>query len=494
MNAVRYIQDASGLQMFIARLDRRVYTIIVGLLLGIVAGSIGLLMAIAGPLVAIGAVLGGLAGLYVLTNLTAALYGIIVVMTLLPFGTFPFDILITPTLLDGAMGAFLIVYLMQWMRGERHASMGLHLTPVHALIALYMGWLIFSFVFGLRYGSPTTAILRQFAETLLSIGMTFILVDLLRDTRTLRRLVLVILVCVGVQALIALVLYALPDQTAERTLIRLARIGYPDGGAIRYIEDNPADNERAIGTFVDPNVLGGFLAIAASMIAPQVFSPRPVLRSRWIAWGVLALVMLALILTFSRAAMLGVAAGLAFIGLFRGYRTWHGLIIVGLIALLILPQTRDYIDRFVQGFTGQDLATQMRIGEYGDALELIARFPVTGIGFTGTPETGLYTDVASMYLIMANQIGLVGVGLFAAVMIGVFVYGWRSWRALRDDESLRAIFIGYHAALITVLLNATVDLYYFRIDFHASITLLWLVVALCLAVSRLGRDRLATQA
>ena len=88
------------------------------------------------------------------------------------------------------------------------------------------------------------------------------------------------MVAAGTQAVVALILYVMPDVTAERTLIRLARIGYPNGGVIRYIEDNPALAERAIGTWVDPNALGGFLAVTAAMIAPQVFSRKPVLRWR----------------------------------------------------------------------------------------------------------------------------------------------------------------------------------------------------------------------
>jgi O-antigen ligase len=418
-----------------------------------------------------------------LTNINAALYAIIAVLALLPFGTFPFDILITPTLLDGAIGAFLLVYLLQWMRGNRRSF---RLTPVHLLLVLYTAWLIFSFIFGLRFGSITTTVARQFAGTLLAIGMVFILVDLLREPVMLRRLLLLMLIGVGIQAVMAIILYAMPDPAAERTLIRLARIGYPNGGVIRYVEDDPNDNERAIGTFIDPNVLGGFLAILASMIAPQVFARQPVVRWRWAALAVLSIVIIALILTFSRAAMVGFAAGIAFIGLFRGYRRFHLLLLVGLVLLLVLPQTRAYIDRFAQGLTGQDLATQMRLGEYGDALELISRYPLTGIGFTGTPEADLYTDVASMYLIMANQIGVTGVVLFLLSMAGVFIYGLVAWRHIRHFEPLIGPFIGFHAALVTVLLNSIADLYYFRLDFQPSITLLWLVVALCISTSRTG--------
>ncbi len=311
---------------------------------------------------------------------------------------------------------------------DGYGAPSFRLTPVHLPLLIYVGWLIFSFVLGLRYGSPTSAILRQFAETLLSIGMVFVLVDLLRDPASLRRLVLVVMAAAGVQALIALILYVMPDVTAERTLIRLARIGYPNGGVIRYINDDPTGTERAIGTWVDPNALGGFLTVCAAMIAPQVFARKPVLRWRWLAWGALGTVGLALLLTQSRASMLAFALSLGFISLFKGYRKFLPLLIAGFVVLLLLPQTQDYLSRFVEAFTASDISTQMRVGEYTDAFRLISRYPVTGVGFTGTPEIDVYTDAASMYLIMANEIGLVGVGIFAATMIGVFAYGRRAWR------------------------------------------------------------------
>ncbi|MDX2160491.1 MAG: O-antigen ligase family protein [bacterium] len=483
------MQQANALQQWVAKADRRLYALIIGLGIGLIGGLIGLLIAASDPLIALGLVFGLLAGLYILTSVEAALYGIIGVMALLPFGTLPFRIGFTPTFMDAAMLAFLVVYLTQWMTGKR--GVGLRLTPVHPLIALYIGWLILAFMLGLQYAPPNSTTLRQFAETLLSISMTFILVDLLRDLRLLRRLVLVIMLAVGAQALIAVVLYGMNDATAERTLLRLVRFGYPNGGVIRYLEDDPAQAERAIGTWVDPNALGGFLVISALMIAPQVFARKPVLRFRWLAWGVLGLVVLALVLTFSRASALAFGFGLAFIGLFQGYRRYLTLIVLGVCALLVLPQTQDYIVRFVEAFTAQDLATQMRIGEYGDAFELIAQYPLAGVGFTGTPVATLYTDVASMYLIMANQIGLVGVAVFALAILGVFAYGLHAWRKGHAHDDVRAIHLGFHTALIGVLINSTADLYFFRLDFHAAITLFWLVIALCLTSSRLMLERAA---
>ena len=480
------MQASTRLQTWYSRQTARTHAIIVGITIGFLGGLIGLLLAVAGPVIAVGAVLGLLAGLYILTDVTAALYGLIAILILLPFGSLPFKVVFTPTLLDVSAGAFLLVYLFQWMTGRRSR---LILTPIHAMIVLYGLWLLLSFALGLRHAPPTPNKLKQFAETLLAISLTFVLVDLLRDPTSLRRLILMFALIIGAEALLTIVLYVLPDDLTERILVRLARIGYPNGGVIRYIEDNPGLAERAIGTWVDPNALGGTLAVAATLISTQIFARKPILRWRWILIITLALVTIALFLTFSRASMLAFGAGLFVIGVAR-YRRYLPLLFLGGILLLLLPQTQIFVERFVQAFTGADLATQMRIGEYTDSLRLISRYPIFGVGFTGAPDIDIYTDVASMYLIMANQIGLVGVMLYLLLMGSVLFFGLRAWRAAKYNPELDAIHLGIHAALIALMVNGVADLYFFRLDFQASVTVMWMMIGLALTSSRLANQLL----
>ncbi|MBC7869851.1 MAG: O-antigen ligase family protein [Chitinophagaceae bacterium] len=478
------MQTSDSFQNWAAGLDRRMYAALIGIALGLIGGLIGLSMVLLGPVITFGVFIGGIAAVYVLTSVNAALYGLILTMFLLPFGTLPFKIVLTPTLLDLAVGAFVMVYLLQWMTRRRQL---LYLTPVHLMVLVYLLWLMLAFALGLRYGPITPNIARQFAETLLSIGMVFILVDLLRDPAALRRLMLVVIIGVVIQALIALGLWILPDDIAEVILLRLGRIGYPISGVIRYIESNPALPERAIGTWVDPNALGGVLAISAVLIAPQIFARKPVLRYRWLTVGILGIIVLALLLSFSRASFLATAFGLGVIAFVR-YRRFIPILLIAAALLLLLPQTQAYVGRIVEAFQGADLATQMRLGEYSDSFRLINRYPIFGVGFTGTPDIDLYTNVASMYLIMANQIGLVGVAIYVVTILSVFAYGIYTWRFARINDDLDAIHLGYHAALLTALVNAAADLYFFRLDFQASITFFWLTVALALASARLAES------
>ena len=116
------------------------------------------------------------------------------------------------------------------------------------------------------------------------------------------------------------------------------------------------------------------------------------------------------------------------------YRRLLPLLFFGALLFLLLPQTQSYIARLSQAFRGEDLATQMRIGEWTDSLQLIGRYPLVGVGFTGTPEIDIYTDVANMYLIMANQIGLTGVVIFLLAM-GCCLHLWRASLASCQTES-----------------------------------------------------------
>lgn len=479
------MQSVNNFQNWLIRLDRRAYAAAVGILIGVSAGLAALMIVLLDPIIAFGLIIGGLVGLYILTDIQAALYSVVAIMILLPFGTLPFEIGFTPTLMDTIIGGFLVIYLMQWMTRRRER---LTLTPIHALIIVYMLWLLLSYFLGLRYAAPTANNIRQFVSTLISISLVFIVCDLLRDPVLLRRLVLVVIVTVGIQSLIALGLYALPDLTAETVLNRLGRIGYPVGGVIRYIESNPALNERAIGTWIDPNSLGGLLAVSATMIAPQVFARKPVLRYRLLTFLVLALVLAALVLTFSRASALAFGIGISVIA-FARYRRYIPLLILGGVLMLSTSPGQDYAGRFIEAFTASDLSTQMRIGEYTDSLRLIRRYPIFGVGFTGTPDIDIYTDVASMYLIMANQIGLVGLGIYLITISAVLLYGLHAWYFARRDDELDSIHLGYHAGLLAALANAVADLYFFRLEYQGPITLFWMTVTLALASSRLVLER-----
>lgn len=475
MNRQRSLRD------FLAQGDRRAVAATLGASLAMAAVLVGLALAVIGPVYTLALLIALAGGVWMIAGLRNALLSIILIIALLPYAALPFKIVVTPTFLDIAMGVFFFLYIGEWMTGERRR---LATTPVHALVVLFMLLSVFSFVAGLRYASLTPTVLRQFAELLLSMVFALALVDVLKDRKDLRRIVLVIMVAGAAAALIGIVFWVMPDTLAESILRQLAVIGYPDANIIQYTEQNPALPERAIGTAANPNSLGGFLVMIAALVAPQAMAEHPISGKRWHALAMLGALTVCLVLTFSRGSMLAFGVALVFIATLR-YRKLLLILVVIALLMMVLPWTQFYVLRLVEGFQGADLATQMRFGEYRDALTLVGRYPLLGVGFAGTPDIDVYLGVANVYLTIASSMGLIGLGAFLLLMGAVFAYGWQAMRRIERAPELRAVLIGLLAGLIGALVNGMFDHYFFNIGFHPAVTLLWTFVGLTLAAARI---------
>ncbi len=470
-----------GITERILKLNRVTVAILIGLLAGGLAGLVGLGIVVIGPVYTTAILAGLLLGLYILTDLNVALYAVIAVIGLIPYGTLPFKIVITPSLLDLALIAFLMVYAFQWMTGRRRLF---RFTPVHGLVIVFALIMLFSFLMGLRHAPLTNNILKQFVEMLMAIALAFVLPDVLRDEKALERLLRVVVLLGAATALIGIVLYVLPDTLTEQILVRLAPFGYPNGGVVRYVEDNPGLAERAIGVWIDPNSYGGVLAVLGALIAPHLFSQRALGWPRWVIAGAVGLLGLALLLTFSRGSMLALGSALVFVAVIR-YRRLLWLMVAAGILMLILPVTQAYVVRMIEGFQFADQASQMRVGEITDALELIGRYPLVGVGFSGTPTRDIYLGVANLYLTMAGNMGLLGLGTYLLMLATLFGYGLTAWRRQRRPVRLEPFWLGSYAAIVTVLAAGVFDHYFFKLEFQASAALFWLVFGLALTSSRL---------
>jgi hypothetical protein len=183
--------------------------------------------------------------------------------------------------------------------------------------------------------------------------------------------------------------------------------------------------------------------------------------------------------------MVGLAAGLAFI-MVISYRRLIPYLLLFALAFLFLPITQDYLVRFVEGFQIQDLATQMRIGEYRDAVSLIARYPLFGVGFSGSPDIDLYLGVASVYLTIGQQMGVLGLLAFGSLITTALIFGLAKRDYFRGKEQLEPIWLGLHAAIVGGLVVGIFDHYLFNIDFHHAVTSFWLFFGLAVSSTRVG--------
>ncbi len=446
----------------------------------------GWLVTAVGAVIIAALVLALVAGLWALSNVEIGYAALVGVIALLPFGAVPVPFSPKPTFLDLAMLLLFGVWLLQFVTRRQQDFVG---GSLGVWVLIFFVLAVGAFVFGLSHASLDQRTARHFVEILLSIVMYYLVVNTVRDEERLKRLTRLIILAGAATAIIAIVLYALPDATSQSILLGLQRVGYyPEGGAVlRYINDDPSLPQRATGTAVDPNALGAFLIMTIALAIPQFLSQQRLLP-RWIVAGALGAMGLALLLTLSRGAFVATAAAALALGVLRYPRLLLILAVV-LAIILIVPWTQSYVSRFVEGLLAQDLATQMRLGEYKDALILIQRYPVLGVGFSGSPDIDTYIGVSNMYLLIAEEMGLLGLAAFAALVIALYSAAARVYRCVRDAAQLEPIWWGLHAAILGALVGGVVDHYFFNLDFHPSVAWFWLYLGLAAATTEIVKRK-----
>jgi O-antigen ligase len=190
------------------------------------------------------------------------------------------------------------------------------------------------------------------------------------------------------------------------------------------------------------------------------------------------------VLSLSRASWLGLAAGLLFVGVVR-YRRILLLGLASVPVLLALPVGHELVARFVSGLSVADRATAFRVGEYANALTLIQRYPLLGIGFGLSPDIDVTAGVSSVYLLVAEQTGLLGLAFYAATLAAV---GWVAARRLvqRRDPRMDGVVAALAAGVSGALVAGLLDHYFANPVFPHAVGLFWLYAGALVAASRQG--------
>ncbi|MBK7779263.1 MAG: O-antigen ligase family protein [Ardenticatenia bacterium] len=428
---------------------------------------------------------------FLLRSVDLAFAAAVAVIMLLPFGALPLNLGFNPTLLDLALGALYLIWIMRLIQRRQRQLIW---PPLGMGLLIFLGILVAALMGGLVGGRPSNNQLRTFVELLMGGGLFFVVANLVPSGERVAKVYRMLVGLAAAAAVLGLALYLLPDAWQIRLLSLLSAVDYPGGpGVLRFLNDDPSRLQRATGTAIDPNSFGGMLALMAALALPQAVSARPLLPRR-LAIAAGAVLTLALLATVSRGSLLGLAAGLGVIGLLRDRRALlvAALAAVGFLALAqALPWTAAYVDHFFAGLQNQDRATQMRWGEYRDAWRLIQRYPWLGVGFGSPRDVDLYRGVSSLYLIIAESSGLVGLGAFLGLMGAIALRLTAAWRRL-PDGGLRALVLGCLAAEAAALTSGVFDHYYFT--YPHAFALLWLVLGLGLCAARLGEAELRAAA
>ncbi|MDH4135107.1 MAG: O-antigen ligase family protein [Anaerolineae bacterium] len=446
------------------------------LIVGLIGGAY---IAFLTPLLAALVLIALVGGLLMLRNIQWGLFALVGIIYLLPFAALPVNIGFSPTFLDLVLVVIFFVWLTTLVTRKQEEFLT---SPLAVPILVFILLAFASFVAGLAHARLSANVLRHFVEIIMCIALFFVIVNCVRTPKHLERVVTLLILAGFVAALIGVVLNLLPEAWTIRLLSVLGRVRYPTGwGVLRFIEDDPTLSRRATSTSVDPNVLGGMLIFVGALTASQLFVQKPLLRRIFVA-PMLAVMALCLYMTYSRSSLLGLVTALLLLGAARYRRLLLVLLIMGVIALLI-PQTQVGIQRLQEGLRWEDRASRMRLGEYKDALILISRYPWLGVGFAGTPDIDIYIGVSNVYLLIAEQMGLVGLFVFLVIMAVFFVYSGRAWWKMRKGTRLESILLGLVAALAGVMVAGVLDHYLFNLNFPHAVALFWLYVGLAMAAT-----------
>jgi len=446
-----------------------------------VGATIGLAGAMYGSALLVALVVGCLMLRHIMVSLLVSI-GVII---LLPFAALPIDIGFAPTFLNLALAVTYFVWFGRLVTGRQDGFIAR--PPIFAVL-VFVSLATVSFVLGLAHAPLTANVLRHFAQILMSVLLFVLVINTVRTRKQLDGLLIALMVAGSLAAITGIVLYVLPDELTARLLSMLRVVRYPAGDQVlRYVEDNPDLPLRATSTSVDPNVLGGMLIFVGVITTTQALAPRPVLPRGWI-FAMLASIFVCLILTYSRGSFVGFAAAVGLLGLLR----YRKALLIGLVVaalLLLLPPTQEYVAHFTKGVQGEDLATQMRFGEYRDALTLIQRYPWFGVGFSGTPDVDTYLGVSMVYLLIAEEMGVIGLLAFLAAM-GSFFYAFaRALRRCPPRSELEPALLGTSLAVAGAMVGGFLDHYLFNLDFPHAAALFWLVVGLGAVSARLVEDQ-----
>ena len=454
------------------------------LLAGIAALVVGLAAAATSPLVPTAGLLGLLFLCLICWRPLVGVWLFLAVIAIFPFGVIPVPLAGAQlTFVDAVLIATFAAVLARAVFSGRRLPLD---APSVTLLAFGLTALA-AFVVGATVTPTTPELVRRVGKLLTSVFFFLIARAVVTDADRVERVARWLMCAGAVQGGIGAAFMVLSPLMQLTLLSRLQIIGYPTTDVLRYVpgpNDTYTDQLRAIGTSVDPNVFGGTVMLAAALIVVQWASPEPVLRK-----SILLLLALptatGLLLSLSRASWVGLATGLLLVGVLRYRRI---LVLGGFfgVALLASPVGQRVVLRFVSGFSTADRATAFRIGEYANAFTLLQRYPLLGIGFGASPDIDVTAGVSSVYLLVAEQTGLLGLSVYLIGLATIWLIGVRALGAMRDRK-LQGIRAALLAAFSGALVAGLFDHYFANQAFPHAVALFWLYAAGLVVASRLGR-------
>ena len=249
---------------------------------------------------------------------------------------------------------------------------------------------------------------------------------------------------------------------------------------------------RVYSTFQNPNVLGEyFLLMVPLAVAGFFISKSLVMRLYYL--GSVGVMMLCLVLTYSRGCYLGIlAAAFLFLVLLD-----KRFVLLGVVGLLLLPFVlpESILNRFMSIGNLEDSSTSYRVYIWLGTIAMLKDYWISGVG----PGEAAYNMVYPVYgyngisaphahntfLQVTCDTGFFGLALFLCLLYQFFKAVFRSYLQT-EDRTGRLLMIGVMSAVAGFLVQSLFDytFYNYRVMF-----LFWAMIGFGMVISRYDRLR-----
>ncbi len=391
--------------------------------------------------------------------------GIIISLFLLPF----FSLAPNPTLMVSAIvGLCIIGFLVKLIRGKRV----LQLEMIDFAVIFFMFVIFFS-------GAISVGGQASFKEALVSCMLMlayFLITNMMRTEKWIRRCVMSLVNSATVVAIIGILQYFLGNITTQ----------WLDTSYFSGIKG------RVVSVFDNSNVLAFYLV----MIFPFALDLVSRLHKRKKLFGIFSasMIVLCVVLTWSRGAWLGlIASGLVYF-LIRSRKTLKllfGIVFALPIFPVILPA--NVIQRFMSIGDMSDSSTYYRVCTWKASLEAFFDNAFGGVGYGVSAFREIYPIYAyagiefaehshNLFLQIGLSTGIAGLVAFLAVIV---LFAQKSFGAFKDKDRLEmnGMALASFAAFVAAMTMGMFDYiwYNFRVFF-----LFWAIIGIGCAAIRVG--------
>jgi putative inorganic carbon (hco3(-)) transporter len=377
-----------------------------------------------------------------------------------------------PQVLASSIALLLLFPIGKYLLIDRQP---LVITPVLPLVLAFLGAL---FLAAALSSEPVVA--RKAVVTYLTEGLLLYLLvsNAVRTTRTLNRVVWVLIIAGSLLGAVSI--YQELTHTYANTYGGLAQVDRVESGGGFNIA--PQDSEEKIlrprlgGPLGSENRYAQIMVVLMPLALIRVFRERS-RRLRLLAAGASLLILGGLLLTFSRGAAVGLGATLVLMALLREIKLRQIVVLFAAVTAVVALAIPDYVTRLssLQGVTGISTTDDSGYPDravLGRATENLAAWytfldnPLTGVG-PGVYFREYSQEYAnrlglryleserrghSLYLEMAADMGIIGLGAFLAMVLTALAYLYRNMRYWHERDRERSMLASsFFFALIAYL-------------------------------------------